>query len=85
MPYPSATRTEPPSALKTVKEFIGERAFYLRNAGRTASMLKLVRLSLNRAADEFVSSRHRNYLEVGESPGEQLSIRDRKGQPNPRP
>ena len=72
-------------ALKTVKEFIGERAFCLRNARRTASMLELVRLGLNRAADELVSSRYRHYLEVGGSPGGQMTIRDRKGQPNPRP
>ena len=72
-------------ALKTVKEVVGERVFCLRNAGRTASMLKLVRLGLNRAADELVSSRHRHYLEDGGSPGGRMSIRDRKGQPNARP
>ena len=81
----SNTRTEPPSALKTVMGFIGERAFYLRNAGRTALMLELERPGLNRAADELVSSRHRNYLVAGGSPGGQMSIRDRKGQPSPRP
>ena len=48
-------------------------------------MLELVRLGLNRAADELVSLRHRNYLEAGGSPGGQMSTGHRKGQPNSRP
>ena len=64
---------------------IGERVFCLRNAGRTASMLELVRLGLNRTADELVSSRHRNYLVAGGSPGGQMSTGHRKGQPSLRP
>ncbi len=36
---------------------IGERAFCLRNVGRTALILDLERPGLNRATDELVSSR----------------------------
>ncbi len=73
-------------ALREVKEVIGDRAFCLRNARRTALMLELVRLRLNRCDDEFAYSRDiRDCLEAGGPLGRQMTIRDRKGHPSLRP
>ncbi len=73
-------------ALREVKEVIGERAFCLRNARRTALMLELVRLRLNHTDDELTYSHDiRAYLGAGGALTKQMTIRDRKGNPSLRP
>jgi len=73
-------------ALNEVRAVIGDRAFCLRNARRTALMLELVRLRLNHADDELTYSHDiRAHLEAGGALTKQMTIRDRKGHPSLRP
>jgi len=73
-------------ALTRVKAAIAKRAFCYKNLERTALMLELVRLRLNRMDDETVYARDiRAFLEGGGQLAPTLSLRDPLGRPSLRP
>lgn len=73
-------------ALNEVKAIIGDRAFCLRNARRTALTLELVRLRFNYADDELIYSHDIHaHLEAGSALTKQMTIRYGKGHPSLRP
>lgn len=64
-------------ALRVVKDVIGNRAFTIRNQYRTNQMLELVRLRINRHADETAyTTALRSHLVAGGTLTAQLTARD---------